>query len=228
MNGDTVMVDVFRQVKGGDRAKDQHICTYTRVKVIDGEINLEIGNTYAWYAKIVKPDSVEEFYVKVKAASGKYISNGKDTIQAGFLKIKNTIVSRRIGPTNNNTPVVVGQTNKFLERIGFATVYFRPLNSWHGEYGFDWLREKDNGLAPAHDPAYADIIEGGYKDGISDLTGGPTGTAYAKLKTQYQALPVAPNTFPAGGYAPTQYFVPYLTLFSKEFVDTYTTVQKGL
>jgi|GEM_PF-6301465 len=179
-----VMVDVFRQVKGGDRAKDQHICTYTLVKVIDGEINLEIGNTYAWYAKIAKPSSIEEFYVKVKAASGKYVSNGKDTIHACFLRMKNAIVSRKIETTNNNTPVVVGQTDKFHERIGFAVVYFRPLDSWNGEYGFDWLREKDNGLATANDPAYADIIEGGYKDGISDLTGGPTGTAYAQLKTQ--------------------------------------------
>jgi hypothetical protein len=237
MNGDTVMVDIFRRVKGGDGADDdQYIHTYTSVKVIDGEVNLETGNTYAWYAKIGKPGSVEEFYVKVKAVSGKYISDGKDTIHARFLRIKNTIVSRKIETTNNNTPVVVGQIDKSPERIGFAVVYFRPLDSWNGEFGFDWLREKDNGLnqtdptKPGYDPAYADIIEGGYKDGKedpitkvitgSDLTGRPTGTAYAKLKTQYPIAPIAPGVFPAGGYAPTQYFVPYLTLFSKEFVDT--------
>ncbi len=223
MNGDSVYVDIFRRVKGGRGTKDdQHIHTYTDVKVIDGEINLQIGNTYLWHARIGKPGSQEEFYVKVKAG-GKYITDGKNDIHARYLRIKNTIASKAVEPSKFNTPAKVGDTNKVVDRISFAAVYFRPLDSWNGEFGFDWLREKDNGLELATDPAYADIIEGGYLDGRSDLTGGATGTAYAKLKTQYPILPIAPSVFPAGGYAPTQYFTPYLTLFSEAFVATLPT-----
>lgn len=216
INGDVVTVDVFRRVKGGRGADDdQRIWTYTSVKITDGEINLKMGNTYLWYAKIGKPGSVEEFYVKVKNASGKYISDGKDTIHARYLRIKNDIVSKQVEVSTNNTPVKIGSTNKAIERISLAVVYFRPLDSWNGEFGFDWLREKDNGLASANDPAYDGIIEGGYLDGKTDLTRGATGTAYTKLKTQYPNLAVS-NT----GYAVPTYFVPYLTLFSKDFVDT--------
>lgn len=158
---------------------------------------------------------VEEFYIKVKYRNGNYISDGKSLLHARYLRIKNKITNIREQPSTNNTAVKIGKTNKTAERISFATVYFRPLDTWNGEFGFDWLREKDNGLAPANDPAYADIIEGGYLDGITDLTGGATGTAYAKLKNQYERLPVA-NT----GYAVTEYFVPSLTLFSEAFVAT--------
>jgi hypothetical protein len=162
---------------------------------------------------------VEEFYIKVKYRNGNYISDGKSLLHARYLRIKNKITNIREQPSTNNTAVKIGKTNKTAERISFATVYFRPLDNWNGEFGFDWLREKDNGLAPANDPAYADIIEGGYLDGITDLTGGATGAAYAKLKSQYERLPVA-NT----GYAVTEYFVPSLTLFSEAFVATLPSI----
>lgn len=216
INGDRISIDVFRRVKGGKgAADDQHIIRYTNAIVIDGEINVTFGNTYKWLGNIKKPNDVDEFYVKVKYTNGNYISDGKDTIHATYLRIKNKTSSTREQPSTNNTAVKIGSTNKTAERMSFAAVYFRPLDSWNGEFGFDWLREKDNGLAPTNDPAYEDIIEGGYLDGITDLTGGPSGTAYAKLKNQYERLPVA-NT----GYAVTEYFVPSLTLFSEAFVAT--------
>lgn len=122
--------------------------------------------------------------------------------------------------SNKATDMTTTQT----ETISTAIVCFRPAPAWNGEYGFDWLREKDNGLTP-NDPAYNAIIEGGYKDGISDFTGGATGTAYTKLKTQYKNIPISRKPPQAGSTPPTvpptaEYFVPYLTLFSKEFVDT--------
>ena len=119
----------------------------------------------------------------------------------------------------------VDMTTTQTYTISTAIVYFRPATAWNGEYGFDWLREKDNGLAPADDPAYDTIIEGGYNDGVTDLTGGATGTAYTKLKTEYKNIPISRKSLPAGSAAPatppsTDYFVPYINLFSKEFVDT--------
>ncbi|AWK04000.1 hypothetical protein HYN56_07050 [Flavobacterium crocinum] len=110
------------------------------------------------------------------------------------------------------------------ETIALAVVYFRPLLSWQGEYGFDWLREADNGLADPNDPAYAGIIDGGYRDGLSDYTSGATGTAYAHLKTEYENITITRKPMPAGTPAPaiipsSDYYVPYLTLFSEEFVN---------
>ena len=100
------------------------------------------------------------------------------------------------------------------EEIGLAVVHFRPLDSWRGEFGFDWLRVDDGNLLP-NDSVYATIIDGGYGDGIVDLTRGATGTAYEKLKTQYHQ-----HTIKRKNTTNTDtYFIPYLSLFSKEFVD---------
>jgi len=100
------------------------------------------------------------------------------------------------------------------EEIGLAVVHFRPLDSWRGEFGFDWLRINDGNTLP-NDSVYATIIDGGYGDGIVDLTRGATGTAYEKLKTQYHQ-----HTIKRKNTTNTDtYFIPYLSLFSKEFVD---------
>ena len=108
LNGDKVTVDVFKVVEGGGGAKDDRLIhTYTNVEVINGQINLKIGNSSLWYGKIGNPKAKEEFYVKVKTASGKYVSDGKDTIHARFLRIKNEVVSKAIEPSTNNTPTKV-------------------------------------------------------------------------------------------------------------------------
>lgn len=108
LNGDKVTVDVYKVVEGGGGAKDDRLIhTYTNVEVIDGQINLKIGNSSLWYGKIGNPKAKEEFYVKVKTASGKYVSDGKDTIHARFLRIKNEVVSKAIEPSTNNTPTKV-------------------------------------------------------------------------------------------------------------------------
>lgn len=102
------------------------------------------------------------------------------------------------------------------EEIGLAVVHFRPLDSWRGEFGFDWLRINDGNTLP-NDSVYATIINGGY--GIVDLTRGANGTAYKKLKTQYHQ-----HTIKRKNTTNTDtYFVPFLSLFSKEFVDELAT-----
>lgn len=113
LNGDKVSVDIYKVVEGGGGTKDdKYIHTYTDVEVIDGQINLKIGNSYQWYGKIGKPKAKEEFYVKVKSASGKYVTDGKDDIHARFLRIKNEVVSTAIETSTNNTPVKVGEPDK--------------------------------------------------------------------------------------------------------------------
>lgn len=97
-----------------------------------------------------------------------------------------------------------------------AMVYFRPVSK-NGEFGFDWLRENDNGLAEKYDPAYKDIIESGYNEKARlDLT--PT-EAFERLKNQYEIIPMKFESEGDGASASNrEYFVPYLTLFSEEYV----------
>ncbi|WP_282630813.1 zinc metalloprotease [Empedobacter sedimenti] len=147
-----------------------------------------------------------------RESSVNYIAGGRVTFNG-----------EKEGILYTNNPVFPDEL--FINNIAIAMVYFRPNSTWNGEFGFDWLREKDNNLALTDDPAYADIIEGGYGNGSTDLTGGSTGTAYTKLKTEYTKIPIIRKPLEEGASVPTEtpsteYFVPYLTLFSKEFVDT--------
>ncbi|SFW66049.1 Uncharacterized conserved protein, implicated in type VI secretion and phage assembly [Sinomicrobium oceani] len=109
------------------------------------------------------------------------------------------------------------------EEIALAIVVFRTQqNGYNGEFGFDWLRAKDNGLTQETD--YETIIESGYKDGTTDLT---KTEAYNRLKTEYTQIPINRKPLPAGATPPSpapsnEYFVPYLTIFPKDYVDGLT------
>lgn len=133
---------------------------------------------------------------------------------------KVTFKGEKEGILYTNNPVFPEEL--FINNIVNCVVYFRQMDTWNGEFGMDWLREKDNGLAPSTAPAYEDIIVSGYKDGRTDLT--PT-EAYEKLKNEYTKIPITRSPLEDGAPVPaipppTMYFVPYLTLFSKTFVDT--------
>lgn len=101
------------------------------------------------------------------------------------------------------------------ETIALAVVYFRPLDSWNGEFGFDWMREKHNGHKGELD--YKRTIQGGYKDGIRDLS---REEAYKQLKSEYTTITITRKKEVNGQKTSTEYFVPYLALFSQEFIDT--------
>jgi len=108
LNGDFVDVTIFRRKTGAD----QPIFTYTGVKVIDGEVNLEIKNTHAWYSLVGLPSSTEEFYVKVKhKKKADYVSDGKDTAHARFLRIKPNISSKNIDISKSNAPYKIGKVD---------------------------------------------------------------------------------------------------------------------
>lgn len=101
------------------------------------------------------------------------------------------------------------------DSISLAVVHFRPLESWRGEFGFDWLRENDTNVKPESD--YKTIIESGYKDGINNLS---KSEAYESLKSRYTRIPTALKKIEDGKEQTIEYFVPYLTLFSQEFVSS--------
>jgi len=94
-------------------------------------------------------------------------------------------------------------------------VLFRPHDNYKGEFGFDWLRVKDNDLA--EEPDYESIILSGYKDGISDYS---DKEAYAVLKSEYRKMPI--YGFRSDDSNSGEYYVPYLNLYPKTYSDTIT------
>lgn len=59
--------------------------------------------------------------------------------------------------TNKPTPQKKKPTNKITNTL----VEFRPLTSWNGEVGFDWLRIDDG--TTASETKYYDCLESGYE-----------------------------------------------------------------
>ena len=95
-----------------------------------------------------------------------------------------------------------------------AEIYFRPTNTYKGEFGFDWLRNGDvdfNGmLFPGHNQSindYKNIIAGGF-----GIAAGVTTTekqeAYRKLETEYSFIPINGKT--------EHYHYHWLSLFSEK------------
>ncbi|MDN3691859.1 OmpA family protein [Chryseobacterium tructae] len=112
LNGDRLIVEVYKVVTGGGGLNDDKLMSTYDAKVVDGQVNLKIGNTYQWYGKIGRPKDKEEFYVKVKTASGVEITDGKDKAHARFLRIQNRVVSKGVESSTNNTPTKVDLPDK--------------------------------------------------------------------------------------------------------------------
>jgi len=116
LNGNlNLSVDVFRNSGDGKTA----LFRYTSVDVIDGEINLEIKNTFSWFPLIKGIKETEEFYVKVfDPAIKHYIPNGQnETKHASFLKINKKIVSQTAKPPTNLSPLKTGEPDKNATRF---------------------------------------------------------------------------------------------------------------
>lgn len=93
-------------------------------------------------------------------------------------------------------------------------VEFRTDYDYDGSFGFDWLRIDE---PQAVEPPYKDIIQGGFKNGKTDLS---KDEAYKKLENEYKKIYIRRRPFTAPWLAGREkYFVPYLNLFSKEYSD---------
>lgn len=134
LNGyDNVEVRVFRKLRSamGLWPKDDEVTRKIyRVSVTDGEINLKIPNTYAWYHSMNDRADVEEFYVRVvHPVTGKYIEDTgihSDTAHARFLRIKDKLKSQVVTPPENRTPVTIYQPDKNEAR--FELCRFEQIN----------------------------------------------------------------------------------------------------
>ena len=112
---------------------------------------------------------------------------------------------------NNQTNVAQDIKTTVTDKIALAAVYFIPKTK-NGEFGFDYFREFDK----IDEPAYINLIKSGYKDGKSDLN--PT-EALDLFKKQYHTIPIKSKKEDSTESSYREYFVPYLTLFSEEFVN---------
>ena len=111
--------------------------------------------------------------------------------------------------------------------ITMALVEFRTTKEYDGSFGFDWLRVDDNGLEKEghylYEEPYDKIIEGGYNDGKTDLT---KEEAYKKLKKEYETIVVNMPDIAKNKKRAKEYFVPYLTLYPKPYVDSLKDVEE--
>jgi len=100
-------IDIFRRVSSG---KNVSIKRYTSVDVIDGEINLEINDSFSWYSTIKDKQEIEELYVQVfDPVNRTYIKdNNNDAAHARFLRVRNKIASMVVKPPVNLSPLKTG------------------------------------------------------------------------------------------------------------------------
>ena len=112
-------VDIFRRVAPGTNVS---IKRYTSVDVIDGEINLEINDTFSWYSAIKDKQELEDFYVQVFDPVNKlYIKDDNHDIEhARFLRVKNKIGSMTIKPPVNLSPLKTGEPAKNYIRYDYC------------------------------------------------------------------------------------------------------------
>jgi outer membrane protein OmpA-like peptidoglycan-associated protein len=109
-------IDIYRRL---DYQRDPLVQRFTSVDVIDGEINLEIKNTFAWYPKLKDIKETEKFYIKIfDPVNNLYISDEQnDTEHALYLKIYKKIVSQEVKTPTNLSPLKTGKPDKSKERF---------------------------------------------------------------------------------------------------------------
>ena len=98
---------------------------------------------------------------------------------------------------------------EFYEEFAKAKVFFRPLATYNGEFGFDWLREGDVG-----EPSYSSTIQGGYErysNTDTNVVFESRAEAYKSLQQEYSNLPTQ--------VANELYHTQYLNMYSKPSSD---------
>jgi len=115
INGEVVTVEVHNEMWSGD----YKMRTIYNVEVKDGQINLEIPNTSQWKAYIKYIQENEEFYVKIKRKNGTYLKDKAGNDRHGkYLNIKNAVKAVVKTPPSNQTPLIIGQPNTDISRVG--------------------------------------------------------------------------------------------------------------
>lgn len=116
LNGNKLIVELYNRVSF---FKDDPILkVYTNVQCINGEVNLELQDTFSWMGKINNLQDNEQFYIRLKDAStGQYVVDEKNqTPHAVYLNIKNEVVTTNVNVPKNNQPATVAVKKVSSER----------------------------------------------------------------------------------------------------------------
>lgn len=114
LNGYTLTITVYSRQWGPDK----QVFTYTSIECFNGEVNLKIRNTYAWYSKIGGDNTTHELYVKVRidGAPNYVLDEHNDDSHARYLKIKDVIYNKTVAGAVNNLPVKIGESDLNIKR----------------------------------------------------------------------------------------------------------------
>ncbi|WP_444626341.1 hypothetical protein ACSLMH_01865 [Flavobacterium columnare] len=139
-------------------------------------------------------------------------------------------ITARQGITHGNpgtAPTVSKITTECI--VEFRT---KQDGSYTGQFGFDWLREDDNGLTT--EAKYYDCLENGYEAPNGRAPHRDVNTEYESkdeafkaLQKEYNKIPIDIIPRPATAPFTKDYFVPYLNLFPKPYSDA-ATVPTGM
>ncbi|WP_264857615.1 phage baseplate assembly protein V, partial [Capnocytophaga catalasegens] len=160
--------------------------------------------------------------IDIEAKEAKLLGTEKSIVHSDNVAVVNSLGTAELKGKQGNkyTQKAEEVSSTPAEEIGLAVVHFRPLDTWRGEFGFDWLRVNDGEFTKKEDPPYQYIIQGGYTN-LPDAFGNPRDLdridAYKQLKTEYQMHPIKRHT---STNTDNEYFVPYISLFSREYVKS--------
>ncbi|PBI88906.1 hypothetical protein BSF41_22740 [Flavobacterium sp. ACN2] len=120
-------IDIFRRVKAGINVS---IKRYTSIDVIDGQVNLEIKDSFSWYNLIKDKNEVEEFYIQIfDPVNRTYITDyNNDIAHARFLRVKNKIASMEVSPPTNLSPLKTGEPATNYMSHHFCKYTFIKMN----------------------------------------------------------------------------------------------------
>ena len=118
--------------------------------------------------------------------------------------------------SNNGQGIAQAKT----ESISNVIVEFRPLSTWQGEFGFDWLRI-DDGAATLETPYYVCLQNGYEKPTKRDLNTEyeSKGEAFRELEKEYQKITIRRANTPLL----TKYYVPWLNIYPEKISNTVNT-----
>lgn len=118
--------------------------------------------------------------------------------------------------SNNGQGIAQAKT----ESISNVIVEFRPLSTWQGEFGFDWLRI-DDGAATLETPYYVCLQNGYEKPTKRDLNTEyeSKGEAFKELEKEYQKITIRRANTPLL----TKYYVPWLNIYPEKISNTVNT-----
>lgn len=99
----------------------------------------------------------------------------------------------------------------YFEDIIHGIVFFEPTNNYQGEFGFDWLSKRGK------------LRDIDYVIPKDDKT--TQEEAVSQLKRGYHTIDILCKKMEITG---EKYYIPYLTLFSKEFVDSLPKTENNI